>query len=109
VALAGSRVLITWMVGRVSSRLADDPPTLRRWGAAGLVSQAGLALSIAFALARNFPSFGDGFRSLAIATVALNEMIGPVVFKLVLDRVGETSTAPVRRRPSTSVAVPPAD
>jgi len=108
VALVGSRVLITGIVGRLSSRIANDPPVLRRWSAAGLVSQAGLALSIAFGLARSFPSFGDGFRSLAIATVALNEMIGPVVFKLVLDRVGESSSAPVRRRPSASVAVPPA-
>jgi len=99
-ALAGTRVLITWAVGHVSSRIADDPPSLRRWGAAGLVSQAGLALSIAMSLARNFPSFGDGFRSLAIATVALNELFGPILFKLVLDRVGETSSAPPRRRPS---------
>jgi Kef-type K+ transport system membrane component KefB len=100
VALAGARVLITWAVGRLSSRLADDPPSLRRWGSAGLVSQAGLALSIAMSLARNFPSFGDGFRSLAIATVALNEVFGPILFKLVLDRVGETSSAPARTRPS---------
>jgi Kef-type K+ transport system membrane component KefB len=108
VALAGSRILITWVVGRLASRIAKDPPTLRRWGTAGLVSQAGLALSIAIGLSRSFPSFGDGFRSLAIATVAINEMIGPVFFKLVLDRVGETSSDPVRRRPSVSVSVTPA-
>ncbi len=51
----------------------------------------------AAAVARAFPSFGAGFAALAVATVAINEMVGPVLFKLALDRTGESSTAP---RPS---------
>jgi Kef-type K+ transport system membrane component KefB len=95
--LASARALATYAAARLSTRLAGDPPALRRWGAAGLVSQAGLALGLAGAIARAFPTFGPGFGSLAIASVAINEMIGPVLFKLALDRSGETSTAP---RPS---------
>jgi Kef-type K+ transport system membrane component KefB len=97
--LCGTRALATYLTARLASRLADDPPVVRRWGWAGLVSQAGLALGISGVVARAFPSFGDGFRALAIATVAVNEMIGPVLFKLALDRSGETSNAP---RPSIS-------
>jgi Kef-type K+ transport system membrane component KefB len=100
VTLAAARALMTWMSGRVASRLADDPPTVKKWGWAGLVSQAGLALGLAGTVARTFPTFGDGFRALAIATVALNEFFGPILFKLALDRAGETSTAPAQKRPS---------
>jgi len=42
---------------------------------------------------RAFPSFGAGFRSLAVATVAVNELVGPVLFKLALDRTGESGKA----------------
>ena len=97
--LCGTRALVTYGTARLASRLADDPPIIRRWGWAGLVSQAGLSIGISGVVSRAFPSFGDGFRALAIATVAVNEMVGPVLFKLALDRSGETSNAP---RPSIS-------
>jgi Kef-type K+ transport system membrane component KefB len=88
---AGARAAITWVAGAISSGLARDPPVLRRWGWSGLVSQAGLALGLSGLVAREFPTIGPPFRSLAIATIAVNEMVGPVLFKLALDRTGETS------------------
>jgi Kef-type K+ transport system membrane component KefB len=90
VALCASRALFTVIAGRIGSRIAEDAPILKRWGWSSLVSQAGLALGLSVVIARAFPSFGEGFRSLAIAAVAINEMIGPVLFKFALDRAGET-------------------
>jgi hypothetical protein len=46
-------------------------------------------------VAKEFPTFGTPFRSLVIATVAVNQLVGPVLFKLALDRTGETSRAEV--------------
>ena len=88
--LAGARAATTWCGGaRAASRIAKDSTTLRSWGWSGLVSQAGLTLGLAVVVAREFPSIGTPFRALAIATVAINEMVGPVLFKLALDRAGE--------------------
>jgi Kef-type K+ transport system membrane component KefB len=92
--LAGSRAIVTWVAARTADAFAKGPPTLRRWSWAGLVSQAGLTLGLSVVIAREFPTFGSAFRSLAVATVALNELAGPVLFKLALDRSGETSRAP---------------
>jgi Kef-type K+ transport system membrane component KefB len=92
-ALAGARIAITLFGHRLGSRLADDEPTVRRWGWAPLVSQAGLTLGLSTVIERAFPSFGSSFRSLVIATVAVNELIGPIVLKFALDRVGETGRA----------------
>ena len=75
---------------RIVARLAGDPPELRAWGWAGLVSQAGLALGIAARMQGQFPAFGAQFGALAVAAVALNELVGPVLFKLALDRSGES-------------------
>jgi Kef-type K+ transport system membrane component KefB len=89
-ALAGVRAVVTVLANRVSARIADDPPVIRTWGWSGLVSQAGLTIGFTIIIERAFPEFGEGFRNLAIGVVALNEMAGPVLFKLGLDRTGET-------------------
>jgi Kef-type K+ transport system membrane component KefB len=88
--LSGARALVTFGAAKLSSHIAKDPPVIRKWGWAPLVSQAGLSLGIAAVIAREFPDFGEGFRALAIATVAMNELVGPVLFKLSLDRTQES-------------------
>jgi hypothetical protein len=87
-------------MARLSSAIAADPPAIRRWGWSSLVSQAGFALGLSVLIARTFPDFGEGFRALAIAAIAINEMVGPVLFKLALDRAGETNPHEALPRPS---------
>lgn len=91
-ALSSARAAVTVGTAAWASHVANDPPVLRRWGWSPLISQAGLTLGLSVVIVRSFPEFGEGFRSLVIATVALNEMIGPVLFKLALDRSGEART-----------------
>lgn len=91
--LAGARAGLTVLGNRVSARLAGDPPVLARWGFAALVPQAGLALGIAGQVVAQFPMLGAPFGALVIAVVAVNEMAGPVLLKLALDRAGETGGA----------------
>jgi len=97
---AGARAVTTWVASRAASGIAQDEPILRRWGAAGLVSQAGLTLGLSIVVAREFPVIGVPFRALTIATVAINEVVGPVLFKLALDRAQETSRQPAVSFPS---------
>ncbi len=103
VGLCASRALFTVIAGQISSRIARDGPELKRWGWASLVSQAGLALGLSVVIAKAFPSFGEEFRNLAIAAVAINEMIGPVLFKFALDRSGETD----RHEPEVRASLAP--
>jgi Kef-type K+ transport system membrane component KefB len=88
--LCGSRALVTIVAHLIGARLADDPPLVKRWGWSGLISQAGIALGVGAVVERQVPSIGADVRALVIATVAINEMIGPVLFKLALDRNGES-------------------
>lgn len=87
--LCAGRFVVTFLAQRWSARLADDPPLLRRWGFASMVSQAGLTLGLSAVIIRTFPTIGDGLRSLVVATVAINEVVGPIFFKLALERAGE--------------------
>lgn len=88
--LSGARAFVTVTTALWASRVAGDPPVIRKWGWSSLISQAGLTLGLSVVIVRTFPEFGEGFRSLVIATVALNEMVGPVLFKYALDRTGES-------------------
>lgn len=90
--LAGARALATWGAARAGSRLARDIPSVKKWGWSSLVSQAGLALGVATMIQRTFPSVGEGFAALAVAMVAINECVGPVLFKFALDKSGESRT-----------------
>jgi Kef-type K+ transport system membrane component KefB len=97
---ATSRGVSSFVAGRIASRFAEDSPTLRKWGWAGMVSQAGLALGIASNMQSEFPAFGAGLGALAVATVAMNEMVGPVLFKAALDRSGETASVDEEAEPA---------
>ena len=99
-ALCGGRALFTYIAAQVSSKLANDPPVVRKWGWSSLVSQAGLALGLGTVVKNSFPSIGDGFGSMVIAAVAINEMIGPILFKMALDRSGESDRSEPAARPS---------
>lgn len=90
VALAVARGISTYLGQRFSSLLASDPPALRKWGWSSMISQAGLTLGLSVVIEKTFPQLGTGFRSLVLATVAINEVVGPIVFKMALDRSGES-------------------
>jgi len=105
-ALCFGRTFFTYLASRLSARLAKDPPVVRKWGWSSLVSQAGLALGLGVVVKNSFPSVGDGFGSLVIAAVAINEMIGPVLFKMALDKTGETDRSEPAARPSLPPPAP---
>jgi Kef-type K+ transport system membrane component KefB len=90
-AFFGVRFAGTVLAGVGAARLGRDEPAVKRYGFAPLLSQAGLTLAIAQTVEREFPQLGGGFRSLVIATVAVNEIVGPIVFKWALEREGEIS------------------
>ncbi len=93
VSLALIRATTTFGLQALSSRVAGDSPTIAKYGWTPLISQAGLTLGLSVLIEREFPEIGEAFRSLVIATVALNEVLGPVLFKWALDRTGETGKA----------------
>lgn len=83
------RVAVTLGAARVSSRLAKDPPAVVEWGWSGLVAQAGLSIGLAAIMTQELPSLAP-VGNLMLATVAVNQVLGPIVFKIALDRTKES-------------------
>src|SRR4029453_12081344 len=55
----------------------------------GLVSQAGITVGLASVLAAEFPSWGGESQMLLISLIAIDELIGPALFRVGLARAGE--------------------
>jgi Kef-type K+ transport system membrane component KefB len=88
--LGAFRALVTFAAQRLSAKIAKDEPILVRWAWTTLVAQAGLTQGLGGVVEREFPAFGAPFRALVFANVAINAIIGPILFKLALDRANET-------------------
>lgn len=101
-ALCLVRSVVSYGTARYASHRAQDPPILRKWGWSALVSQAGLTLGLMVVISRVFPGIATEFTTLTIAGVTINQIVGPVLFKLGLDRTGESGKAAETSPSSTS-------
>jgi len=54
------------------------------------VTQAGVALGLTTLIASEFPGWGYEFQTVIIAIIVINQLIGPPLFKLAINYVGES-------------------
>jgi trehalose-6-phosphate synthase/Kef-type K+ transport system membrane component KefB len=62
----------------------------------GLVSQAGITVGLSSVLAAEFPTWGAQIQMLLISLIAIDELIGPALFRVGLARAGEIDTSAAR-------------
>lgn len=91
--LAVTRGGLTWAASQAGHALAHDPPPVRRYTFTSLISQAGVTIGLATIAAQTLGALGHALATLAIAVVAVNEIVGPVIFKLGLARAGEVNAS----------------
>ncbi len=89
-ALAVIRVVVILIGSFAGGTLAGDSSQSNRYKWMVFVTQAGVALGLAKEVAVEFPGWGDSFATTIIAMVVLNEIVGPILFKLALNRMGES-------------------
>jgi Kef-type K+ transport system membrane component KefB len=88
--LAFGRIFFTWLACQLGHWLAKDPTTVRRYAFTSFISQAGVTIGLAAIARDQLGAPGAGMATLVIAVIGINELIGPVAFKLGLTRAGET-------------------
>ncbi len=95
IAFAAVRIGLIWVGVRAGLHLArvKDPSGEYVW--TGLISQAGITLGLAAAVAAEFPTWGAQVQMLLVALIAIDELVGPALFRTGLVRAGEIdATAP---------------
>lgn len=74
---------------RVGGHVAHLDPAVGREAPFGMFPQAGIAIGLANLVATSFPPWGQGAATLILGTIVINEMLGPVLFRMALARAGE--------------------
>jgi len=91
VALALVFVRVAWIsLGlAVGLRLSGIDRSVGAYAWTGLISQAGITLGLVSVLAIEFPGWGARIQALLVAVIAIDELVGPALFRLGLTRSGE--------------------
>jgi Kef-type K+ transport system membrane component KefB len=92
--LAGCLVLVritgifaaTWFAGTLNKDSADH----RRAAWMAYITQAGVAIGLAQLAERHFPEIGMYLTTVVLAVITVNQVVGPITFKMALNMVGET-------------------
>lgn len=92
VPIAAVRAGAIWAGTRLGARWGGADPAERRLVWMGLVSQAGVAIGLAAIIAEAYGALGEQIRNLLLALIAVNETIGPILFRRALARGGEAET-----------------
>jgi hypothetical protein len=77
-----------------------------KYGWLGLVSQGGMALTLAAVLRSAFPEWNVSLEALLVAMIGFHEVAGPICFQWALRRTGEvTERREERDVPETALVV----
>lgn len=85
-----------WFGTRLGARWSGAEPEVARYTWMGLISQAGVAIALSNVVANVYPARGEQLRTLFLAMIAINETLGPILFRLSLLRSGEATPEAIR-------------
>jgi len=107
IALVAVRVFAIYSGTKLGARLGKADEATRTFGWMGFVSQAGVSILLAAIVGNNFGELGRSLETLIIGGVAINELIGPVLFKMGLGLAGEASGVRTSLAPTRHLSVKP--
>ncbi|NOY21955.1 MAG: hypothetical protein GXO70_00380 [Acidobacteria bacterium] len=76
----------------LGAKFTGASPAIRKYAWTGFLTNAGLTLSIAILVEKAFPDWGQPLKAIIISVIAINQIIGPVLFKIGLVKSGEVKT-----------------
>jgi Kef-type K+ transport system membrane component KefB len=75
----------TWIAGILNR----DPSQHKRIAWMAYITQAGVAIGLAQLAQRRFPELGMYLTTLVLAVITINQVVGPITFKIALKKAGE--------------------
>ncbi len=94
-----SRFCLIFMGNYAGALIANEDSNVKKYSWLGYTGQAGIALGLGIIIEKTFPgATGQIFLTIIIATVVINELIGPISFKFVLSKVNESNEESIVRK-----------
>jgi Kef-type K+ transport system membrane component KefB len=89
------RMVAIWGGTALGARWAGATADERRYVWLGLISQAGVAIGLATVVSEVYPERGAQLRTLFLAVLAINQVLGPILFRRALVQAKEIQPAGV--------------
>ena len=83
------RLALVWFSTRTAATLMGESETTKRHLWSGFTPQAGVSLGLAVIIESRIEGFGGTLATLIVASIAINQLIGPILFKRSLQASGE--------------------
>ena len=97
--LVATRLGLIFLGNYAGAIVAKEDINVKKYSWLGYTGQAGIALGLGIIIERTFPgATGQMFLTIIIATVVINELIGPILFKFVLSKVNESNEESIVRK-----------
>jgi hypothetical protein len=93
-----------WLGVRVGARWAGLPPSETRYYWLGLVAQAGVAIGLVDVAGVVYPAVGGDMRAILLAVIAVDQTVGPILFRRALLKAGEIGGAETQTAPGVPEA-----
>ncbi len=85
------RIAGIWVGTKLGAKWAKAEPAAAQYMWMGLISQAGVAIGLASVMASVYPERGEELKTLFLATLTVNQTLGPIMFRIALLRSGEAT------------------
>ncbi len=88
------RIATTFSGTFLGGKLTHSTPEVQKLGWMGFIGQAGLTLGLVSIVSANFPgTIGTNVQTLTIAAVTINQIIGPILFRISLEKANEITVS----------------
>jgi len=91
-ALSAVRLGVIRLGAAAGVKASGLPEPIGKYAWTGLISQAGITLGFASVIAAEFPGWGHQLQLLLVASIAIHELVGPILFRRGLIKAGELET-----------------
>lgn len=88
-AIAALRGTLAYIGAAAGARVTGQQPPVGNLLWMALISQAGVTLGLTLIAAQEFPTWGAPFQTLMVSLIAINQLVGPILFRNALARAGE--------------------
>jgi Kef-type K+ transport system membrane component KefB len=89
--IVGVRILTTYQGTYLGAKLTRAPANIQHYSWMGFIGQAGLSLGLAALVSQYIPGqIGINIKTLIISAIAINQILGPILFRFALLKVGES-------------------
>lgn len=92
ITIVGARFIAKYYGTMAGAQIAGSPQEVKKYLGLALIPTAGVSIGLALLAKREFPEFGDLIYNSILATVIINETIGPLLTRLAIYKAGEQHT-----------------